>query len=83
MVLDEDKGNNVLNANVRVFNANNQPIAITANPLASEWLAELKNDESYNVEIKAEGYLAFRGSLPTNSSVKTIKLKSVKDIECF
>lgn len=75
VVLDEDKGNNVLNANVRVFNANNQPIAITANPLASEWLAELKNDESYNVEIKAEGYLAFRGSLPTNSSVKTIKLK--------
>jgi outer membrane protein OmpA-like peptidoglycan-associated protein len=78
MVLDEDKGSNVLNANLRIFNANNEPIAITANPLASEWLAELKYDESYNVEIKADGYLAFRGALPKNSSVKTIKLKVKK-----
>ncbi len=77
-VLDEDKGNNVLNANLRVFNAANEPIAITANPLASEWLAELKNDESYSVEIKAEGYLAFRGSLLKSTSSKTIKLKIKK-----
>ncbi|WP_394996219.1 OmpA family protein [Emticicia sp.] len=78
VVLDEDKGSNVLNANLRIFNMNNEPIAITANPLASEWLAELKNDEFYNVEIKADGYLAFRGALPKNSSSKTIKLKVKK-----
>jgi outer membrane protein OmpA-like peptidoglycan-associated protein len=77
-VLDEEKGNNVLNANLRVFNTNNEPITITANPLASEWLAELKNDESYNVEIKADGYFAYKGTLPKNSSAKTIKLKIKK-----
>lgn len=78
MVLDEDKGNNVPNANLRVFNMANEPITITSNPLAAEWLAELKNDESYNVEIKAEGYLAFRGTLPKNTNSKTIKLKVKK-----
>ncbi|WP_238805848.1 OmpA family protein [Emticicia aquatica] len=77
LVQDEDKGSNVLGANVRVFNSANEPIAITANPLASEWLAELKNEESYNVEIKAEGYLAYRGALPKSSN-KTIKLKIKK-----
>ena len=78
VVIDEDKGNNVLNANLRVFNVNNEPITITANPMASEWLAELKNEESYSVEIKADGYLAFRGSLPKNSNTKIIKLKIKK-----
>lgn len=77
-VVDEDKGSNVVNANVRIFNAANEPIAITANPLASEWLAELKNEESYTVEIKAEGYLAYRGSLPKNIGNKTAKLKIKK-----
>jgi outer membrane protein OmpA-like peptidoglycan-associated protein len=77
-VVDDEKGNNVLNANLRVFNATNEPITITSNPLASEWLAELKNDESYTVEIKAEGYFAYKGTLSKNSSAKTIKLKIKK-----
>lgn len=78
MVQDEDKGGNVANANLRVFNANNEPIAIVANPLSAEWLAELKNDESYSVEIKADGYVPYKGSLPKNPSNKTVKLKIKK-----
>ena len=77
-VVDEDKGSNVVNANLRIFNSANEPIVITANPLAAEWLAELKNEESYTVEIKADGYLAFRGSLPKNAGNKTAKLKIKK-----
>ena len=78
VVLDENKGTNVLNANLRIFNTKNEPISITANPLASEWLAELKNDEDYSVEIKADGYLAFKGSLLKGSNAKTIKFKIKK-----
>ncbi len=78
MVQDEDKGTNVANANVRVFDSKNEPITITANPLSSEWLAELKNEETYNVEIKAEGYTVKRSALPKNPSNNTIKLKIKK-----
>ncbi len=78
MVQDENNGENVPNANLRVFNANNEPIAIVANPLSAEWLAELKNYESYSVEIKADGYVPYKGSLPKNPSNKTVKLKIKK-----
>lgn len=78
MVQDEDKGGNIANANLRVFNANNEPIAIVANPLSAEWLAELKNDESYSVEIKADGYVPYRGTLPKSPANKTVKLKIKK-----
>lgn len=76
-VVDEDKGNNVSNVSLRIFNTVNEPITIVANPLASEWVADLKNDESYNVEIKAQGYLAYRSSL-SKSNNKSIKLKIKK-----
>ncbi len=78
MVQDEDKGGNVANANLRVFNANNEPIAIVANPISAEWLADLKNDESYSVEIKADGYVPYRGTLPKSPANKTVKLKIKK-----
>ena len=78
MVKDEEKGGFVANANLKVFNSNNEPISIVANLLSTEWLAELENNESYNVEIKADGYLPYKGSLPKIPLNKTIKLKIKK-----
>jgi outer membrane protein OmpA-like peptidoglycan-associated protein len=74
MVKDEENGGFVANANLKVYNSNNEPISIAANLLSTEWLAELKNDELYNVEIKADGYLPYKGSLPKIPLNKTIKL---------
>ena len=78
MVKDEENGGFVANANLKVYNSNNEPISIAANILSTEWLAELKNDELYNVEIKADGYLPYKGSLPKIPLNKTIKLKLKK-----
>ncbi len=78
LVQDEDKGENVSNANLRIFNTNNEPITVVTNPLSAEWLAELKNDESYNVEIKADGYVPYKGILSRSPSDKTVKLKIKK-----
>lgn len=78
VVQDEDKGGNIANANLKIFNASNEPITIMINPLSAEWLVDLKNDELYNIEINADGYLPFKGTLSKNTSNKTIKLKLKK-----
>lgn len=78
MVKDDDNGGFVANARLKVFNTDNEPIPIVADLLSTEWLAELKNDESYNVEITADGYLPYKGNLPKIPLNKTIKLKLKK-----
>jgi len=78
IVQDESKGGYVANANLRIFNANNETIPIVANPLSTHWFAVLKNNESYNIEINADGYLPYKGILPKITSNKTIKIKIKK-----
>lgn len=75
VVLEEGNNNKVSNPNLRVFDSKNEPIVVTANSNLTEWQTELRNDESYNVEVKADGFLAYRNSLLKNPNDKTITIK--------
>lgn len=76
-VVNEADGKNVLNADLRVFNAKNQPMPIVANPMAQEWNAELRNDENYSVEVKAEGFLAYKNTLSKSGKNITVRIKPI------
>ncbi|MBA4849916.1 OmpA family protein [Emticicia sp. BO119] len=73
IVVDEENDKNVPGANLRVFNARNEPITIATTNIQSEWLADLKIGEQYNAEVKTQGYLAYRA--PILKSNKTVYLK--------
>ncbi|MFN3850135.1 MAG: OmpA family protein [Spirosomataceae bacterium] len=80
-VVNDVDGKNVLNADLRVFNAKNQPMPIMANPMAQEWNAELRNDENYTVEVKAEGYLAYKNNLSKNTKNIVVRIKPIPSQE--
>ncbi|RYU93508.1 OmpA family protein [Emticicia agri] len=77
IVVDEETNKNVPGANLRVFNAKNEPITIATTNVQSEWLADLKIAEQYNVEVKTEGYLAYRAPILKGNKTLTLKIRKV------
>lgn len=73
--VSEVDGKKVLNADLRIFNNQNQIVPVVLNPSEMEWMAELKNDETYSVEVKAPNFLAYKNILQFEKGLITIKLK--------
>ncbi len=83
IVVDEENDKNVAGANLRVFNAKNEPITIATTNVQSEWLADLKIGEQYNAEVKTQGYLAYRAPILRNNKTLYLKIRKVPTAEIY
>ncbi|WP_337041183.1 OmpA family protein [Emticicia sp. 17c] len=77
IVVDEQTTSLVPGANLRVFNAKPEPIPVSPMASQAEWLADLKKDESYTVEVKMQGYLAYRAALVKNNKNIYVRIRKV------
>ncbi len=76
IAVNEVDDKKVLQADLRIFNIQNQPVPVSLNPTEMEWTVELKNDEAYSVEVKANGFLAYKNILQIEKIIK-VKLKPI------
>lgn len=83
VVVDEENDKNVQGANLRIFNAKNEPITISTTNVQSEWLADLKIAEQYTAEVKTQGYLAYRAPLLRNNKVLYLKIRKVPTADIY
>ncbi|RFS13902.1 OmpA family protein [Emticicia sp. C21] len=83
IVVDEENDKNVAGANLRIFNAKNEPITISTTNVQSEWLADLKIAEQYTAEVKTQGYLALRTPVLKTNKTVYLKIKKVPTAEVY
>lgn len=83
IVVDEENDKNVAGANLRIFNAKNEPITISTTNVQSEWLADLKIAEQYTAEVKTQGYLAYRAPILKNNKTLYLKIRKVPTAEIY
>jgi outer membrane protein OmpA-like peptidoglycan-associated protein len=83
IVVDEENDKNVPGANLRVFNAKNEPISISGTNVQSEWLADLKIAEPYTAEVKKDGYLAYRAPILKSNKTVYLKIRKVPTAEIY
>jgi outer membrane protein OmpA-like peptidoglycan-associated protein len=83
IVVDEETDKNVPGANLRIFNARNEPITISTTAVQSEWQADLKIAEPYVAEVKTQGYLAYRAPLLKNAKTLYLKIRKVPSSDIY
>jgi outer membrane protein OmpA-like peptidoglycan-associated protein len=81
IAINENDSKKVTSADLRIFNNQNQPVPVSLNPSEMEWLVELKKEDSYSVEVKAQGFLAYKSNLEIVKGTITIKLKPIPSQE--
>lgn len=83
IVVDEETDKNVPGANLRIFNAKNEPITILTTAVQSEWQADLKITEPYIAEVKTQGYLAYRATILRNTKTVYLKIRKVPTTDIY